>query len=160
MLGAYIGVIMDIIGIVRNLLFTELVKRGKSTKPYIVLFTFIIVLAGLITILLTWNTSVLKISSGWGVSIAFATALCIITSVLSVIAKTISTISFGINSPHVIRMLNIPAASCWFVYNLLFLSFTGAVNEIFSISSSVVGEIRHNKKPKPIKENQNLNQKN
>lgn len=147
MLGAYIGVIMDVIGIIRNLLFTELVRRKKSTKPYIVIFTIIIILAGVLTIIFTWNDSVNEIMKGWGVGFILATILCVVTSVLSVIAKTTSTISFGINSPHVIRVLNIPAASCWFVYNFLFRSFTGAVNEIFSISSSIIGEIRFRKKP-------------
>ena len=33
LLGAYTGMAMNVIGVVRNIVFTELVKRKKSTVP-------------------------------------------------------------------------------------------------------------------------------
>ena len=41
LLGAYAGMVMDLIGTVRNVIFTRVVQKGKSTKPYIILFSIL-----------------------------------------------------------------------------------------------------------------------
>lgn len=151
LLKAYVGMVMDLVGILRNVIFTVLVAKKKSTKLAIYLFSILVVISGLITIILSWGDTTVQLSKIWNINFTLATVFTVLLSVLSIIAKLISTISFGINNPHVIRLLNIPAASCWLLYNLINFSLTGAVNECFSIGSSIVGEIRF-KKPKENKQ--------
>ena len=147
LLKAYVGMVMDLVGILRNVIFTILVAKKKSTKFAIIFFSFLTVISGLITIILSWNDTTIQLTEIWKINFGLTTIFTVVLSVLSIIAKLISTISFGINNPHVIRLLNIPAASCWLLYNMLNFSLTGAINECFSIGSSIVGEIRF-KKPK------------
>ena len=49
LLGAYTGVAMNIIGSVRNLIFAALVKKGKSTTPWIIVFSVLTVVFGVLT---------------------------------------------------------------------------------------------------------------
>ncbi len=145
LLKAYVGVAMDAVGIIRNIVFTVLVAKNKNTKPAIWIFSFLVLLSGIITVLISWDETVLHLSKTWSIDTNFAIIFAISLSLLSICAKLISTISFGIDNPHVIRIMNIPAASGWLLYNLINLSLTGIINEAFSIGSSIVGEIRFKK---------------
>ncbi len=148
LLGAYVGMIMDLVGTIRNIIFAYLVKKEKSTKPYIVFFSILTVLLGLFTIVTTWSATVVTVSR-WSNNLKVATLLAVLISILSVGAKLISTIAYGIKSAHTIRMLNLPSCSCWIVYNLVCFSFTGVINELLTISSIIIAEIRFKeKKPK------------
>ena len=150
LLGAYVGMIMDFIGTIRNIIFAYLVKKEKSTKPYIIFFSLLTLALGIFTIVTTWSATIVTVSR-WSKNINVATLLAVIISILSVSAKLISTIAYGIKSTHTIRMLNIPSCSCWIIYNLVCFSFTGVLNEFFTISSIVIAEIRfREKKPKEI----------
>lgn len=150
LLKAYVGMVMDLVGILRNVVFTILVAKKKNTKFAIYLFAVLVLVSGLITIVLSWGDTTNQLTKIWNINFGLATVFTVLLSVLSIIAKLISTISFGINNAHTIRVLNIPAASCWLLYNLINFSLTGTINECFSIGSSIVGEIRF-KKPKENK---------
>jgi hypothetical protein len=147
LLGAYAGMVMDLIGTVRNVIFTRVVQKGKSTKPYIILFSILTFVLGVITIVTTWDKS-LQAVSRWSSNVTIATILVVLISVLSVSAKLLSTIAYGINNPHAIRMLNLPSSSCWIVYNLVVFSLAGIFNEILVISSIIIAEIRFKKDKK------------
>ena len=148
LLGAYVGMIMDLIGTIRNIIFAYLVKKEKSTTPYIIFFAILTVVLGMLTVIMTWSETI-KTVSVWSDNVKIATLIAVIISILSISAKLISTIAYGIKSAHTIRMLNIPSCSCWVVYNLVCLSFTGVVNEMLTISSIIIAEIRFKeKKPK------------
>ena len=116
-LKAYTGMAMDAIGIVRNLLFIFTVKNEKSTIPWIILFSSL--------------TLVLGVISFEG-----------IISLLAIVAKLLSCISYGIKSPRVIRMLNLPSSMCWLIYNALHFSLAGLMNEILVITSIIIAEFR------------------
>ncbi len=126
LLGAYTGAAMDGIGLVRNLLFILLVSKKQQTNIYIVLFCLITLGIGIYT----WE--------GW-------------LSIIAIVAKMISTIGYGIKSPHIIRLLNIPSNICWIVYNAIHLSIAGVVDAVFGIASAIIGEIRFNNKDKKLK---------
>ena len=159
LLGAFAGMVMDIIGTIRNIVFTSVVKRNKSTKPYIILFSIIIFLLGVSTIILTWNKSIEAVSR-WSSNVKVATVLAVAISIISIIAKLLSTVAYGINDPHSIRMLNLPTSACWIVYNAVVLSLAGVVNEILVISSIIIAEIRFKKDKKVIdKINNDLKEK-
>lgn len=116
-LKAYTGLAMDGIGIFRNLLFIFVVKSEKTTLPWIILFSSLTIALGVLT---------------------FEGAI----SLLAIVAKLLSCVSYGIKSPKVIRMLNLPSSACWLVYNTLHFTLAGILNEILVITSIIIAEIR------------------
>lgn len=138
LLGAYTGMVMDIIGSTRNIVFAQTVKNGKSTKNQIIFFSALTLILGVTSIVLTWDVS--KII--WTNNVKTATIIMIIVSITSVIAKLLTTVAYGIKNPHLIRMVNLPSCSLWLIYNIVVFSLAGILNEIMSIISIVVAEIR------------------
>ncbi len=126
LLGAYTGAAMDVIGIIRNVTFILLVRKGKSTTVGIVIFSIITVALGV----LSWEGYI---------------------SILAIFAKTITTVAYGIKNARVIRYFNLPSSSCWLVYNLISFSLAGVFNEIFVLCSIAIAEIRFILKQKKLK---------
>lgn len=146
LLGAFTGMVMDIIGVIRNFVFAYNVKKGKSNKWWIVLFCIITFVAGITTILLTWGATITALTR-WTDNATALTTLAVIISVLSILAKLLSTIGYGAKSAHAIRMINLPTFSMWVVYNFIAFSIAGIASDIMSIGSIIVAEIRFRKKP-------------
>ncbi len=141
LLHAYTGVVMEIIGWIRNFIFMHIVKKNKPTKFWIYFFSVVTFVLGTITIIFTWEKSLASVS--WLTSnFTIATVLTLGISVLSIVAKILSTIAYGINSAHKIRMLNLPSCSCWLVYNFIAYSLAGILNEIMCLISIAIAEIR------------------
>ena len=140
-LGAYAGMVMDLIGSFRNIIFSLNVKNKRSNKIPVIIFSSITAVAGILTIALTWNVSKIR----WTDNVKFATILMLIISALSIIAKLISTISYSIADPHKMRMLNIPSSTCWLVYNFVAFTLAGTLNEIMTLSSVLIAEFRFRK---------------
>ena len=147
MLSAYTGVVMEAIGWIRNLVFIYLVKKNVSTKPWIVFFSLVTVALGVTTIILSWNASIDAVGR-WTSDLSFATVLAVGISIISIIAKVLSTVAYGIDDAHKIRMLNIPTCSCWLVYNFVAFSLAGILNEIMTLCSVTVAEVRYSKTKK------------
>ena len=141
-LHAYTGVVMELVGWIRNILFIYLVKKNKPTFWWIVFFSAFTVATGLTTIILTWESSVISVK--WLTSDQnFAVLLTVAISVLSIIAKVLSTVAYGINDAHKIRMINLPTSSCWIVYNFVSFSLAGILNEAMTIISIMIAELRY-----------------
>ncbi len=134
LLGAYTGAAMDIIGIIRNVTFIFLVKKGKSTTVGIIIFSIITVALGVFS----WEGYI---------------------SILAIFAKTITTVAYGIKNARIIRMFNLPSSACWLVYNLISFSLAGVLNEVFVLCSIAVAEIRLALKNKKNKKIENIKQK-
>jgi hypothetical protein len=147
-LGAYTGMILDFIGIIRNFIFADNVKKGKNNKPWVIGFTIFTVVVGIVTIILTFNDLVLKmdrITSNYIVMIILAVTM----SVFSIIAKALTTIAYGLKDAHKLRCINFPASALWFIHNLTYFSISGVINEIFVMGSIIVAEVRFKKKKTP-----------
>ena len=144
-LGAYTGMIMDIIGSIRNIIFSSNVKNNRSNRNAVIVFSLLTAILGITTIVLTWDVSEIR----WTDNVKFATILMVFIGILSIIAKLLSTVAYSIKSPHTIRMLNIPSCSCWLIYNLVVFSIAGFVNEVMTICSIIIAEIRF-KKPNSV----------
>ena len=99
---------------------------------------------GLFTVIQTWDKTLVALSI-WKASQGVLVFLAVTVSVLSIIAKLISTIAYGFKNAHTIRMLNEPSCSCWIIYNFVCFSFTGVINELLTISSIIIAEIRFKK---------------
>ena len=146
MLGAFSGCVMDFIGVIRNFVFSYNVKKGRSNKWWVVLFCIITLVAGVSTIILTWSKT-LNVLTRWSSNSSIIIALAFYLSIVSVLAKIISTIGYGFKSPHAIRMINLPTFVMWISYNVFSLSLAGVASDTMSIASIIVAEIRY-RKPK------------
>ena len=150
MLGAFSGCVMDFVGVIRNFVFSYNVKKGRSNKWWVVLFCLITLVAGVSTIILTWSTT-LSVLTRWSSNSSTIIALALYLSIVSVLAKIISTIGYGFKSPHAIRMINLPTFVMWISYNVFSLSLAGVASDAMSICSIIVAEIRY-RKPKKQQE--------
>ena len=117
LLGAYTGMAMNIVGCVRNIIFTKQVEKGKSTTKCIVLFSILFFSFGLAT----WQGS---------------------KSVLIIIAKIISTIANGNKNTSFVRKTILITSTSWLVYNSLVFSIAGVLCEAFTLVSIIIGIIR------------------
>ena len=147
LLGAYTGMVMDLVGSVRNIIFSLNVKNKRSNKVPVIIFSCITAIAGILTIAFTWDVSKIR----WTNDLQFATILMVVISILSIIAKLISTIAYSINDPHKMRILNLPSSGCWLIYNFVAFTLAGTLNEIMTLSSVLIAEFRFRKdriKPK------------
>ena len=145
LLGAYTGMVMDLVGSIRNIIFSLNVKNKRSNKLPVIFFSLITVISGIVTIALTWDVSEIR----WTNNIKVATVLMVVISILSITAKLISTIAYSIGDPHKMRILNLPSSGCWIIYNFVAFTLAGIVNEIMTLSSIIIAEFRFRK----VKEN-------
>lgn len=146
-LGAWVGMVMDLIGCIRNVIFTYNVRSNKSNLFWIWFFSIFTFIAGVTTIALTWEKSI-GYASNWSTNADVILIVAVSISIISIVAKLLTTVAYGFKSPHVIRRLNIPSSACWIVYNVLAFSIAGAVSDLMSLASTIIAEIRYSKKQK------------
>ena len=117
LLGAWTGMAMNLIGCVRNMVFRRMVLHEKDTKWMRCVFSGIF----LLFVWLTWAGS---------------------KSLLTGFAKVVSTVAFGSSNLFLLRLLTFLTSTCWLIYNLSVGSYTGAVCEVLTLSSIIVGIVR------------------
>ena len=110
LLGAYTGVAMDLLGVGRNFLFAELVRRDKNTKPWILAFTAIFLIAGG----LTWQGPI---------------------SLFIIAAKLISNAGYGNKNTLILRLMSLLTSVFWLIYNAYVFTLAGILCEAFAIGS-------------------------
>lgn len=149
-LGAWVGMVMDLIGSIRNIIFTVNVQKGKSNKWWVVFFSVFTFVAGVITIITTWDKSI-GYASKWSNNESVVLVIAVSISIISIVAKLLTTIAYGFKDPHVIRMVNIPSNACWVVYNAVAFSIAGMINDCMCLVSIMIAEIRFRKERKQKK---------
>ena len=73
-------------------------------------------------------------------------SMTIIISVMSIVAKILSTIGYGKEDPKTIRALNYPSSSLWLVYNVISFSLSGIITEVLVLISLTIATIRYKDK--------------
>ena len=116
-IGAYSGAAVAAIAAFRELVF---LKRDPKKKGGIIWLPIFITVAVASTVL-TWNN-------------AFSLFTCL--------ASCIAVTSFFIGIPKLSRVLAFPVSLCMLTYDFASGSMAGVINEIFAITSSVIGIIR------------------
>jgi len=126
LLGAYTGAAMNLVSCIRNYIYCKNVEAGRSTRKWMFIFSIIIVAVGIVT----W-------SSFW--------------SLVPIFAKLLTTAAYGMRDPKKVRFLTLPSSLCWLLYNALYHSAGGVINEVFTTVSILVGIVRfdilHSEKP-------------
>ncbi len=116
-LGSYTGCVMNIIGSVRNMTFAKQVEKGKSTRKFQIIFSFLFFALGMCT----YNGFV---------------------SILVIIAKVVTTFAYSLKNTRYIRLLTIPTSTCWLIYNFYTNSTAGILCEAFTLISIISAIIR------------------
>lgn len=122
MLGAYEGMIGNLVGMTRSIAFSF---RGKSKLVDSIVCPIIFSLLACTGGLLTYTSP---------------------ASLLPMAAMMIS--SFVMWNPHTqqLRALTMPTSLMWLIYNVICNSYSGVVTEVFNLISIIIGLIRFRKK--------------
>ena len=114
LLGAWTAAVLDGISVIRNTLYTNFVKRGRSTTPVIIGFGLFVVITGIVTF------------DGW-------------LSLLPIAAKLLTTISYGMKNEKLLRFITLPSCIMWSIYNLQVGSLGGALGDTLTLVSLLIG---------------------
>lgn len=117
LLGAYSGALMDLIGIVRNLILMRTADDRKKQAIATSVFVVILTAAGIAT---------------WAGPI----------SLLAIIGKTFTTVAFGFRNPRILRALTIPSCILWAIYDVLTGSWAGMLYELLGLLSIIIAYVR------------------
>lgn len=123
LLGAYTGMAADLLGCLRNQIFTRQIAKGKKTTGSIAVFSLAFTLFGI----LTWEGP---------------------KSILVIFAKVLSTVAYGNENPTVVRTIILLTSSSWLIYNIYVFSLAGIACEVVTLVSLIVGIIRMDVLPK------------
>ena len=122
LLGAWTAVGMNLVGMIRTLLFRLREQRKWADQPvWPVIFVLLFWLAGLLA------------HESW-------------LGILPVIAMTIETIGLWMKNPRKLRLINLFPHPFWFTYNLIKGSWPGVLCEIFVLFSILVAIFRYDLK--------------
>ena len=116
--GSYTGMVMNIIGMVRTLLFYYEDKKWFRRYPFTVFFLALIIYIGIDT----WKN---------------------IYSLFPMLAMIDSTICLNIKKEKWFRIFNFPGSPLWLTYGIYSNSYSGIVGEIFTMTSIIIAIIRY-----------------
>ena len=117
LLGAYTGMAMNLVGCVRNIIFTKQVEKNKKTTISTVIFCVMFTVFGIAT----WQG---------------------LKSLLIIIAKVLSTVAYSNKNTTVVRGIILITSISWLIYNSFVFSIAGVLCEAVTIISVIVGIIR------------------
>lgn len=127
MLGAYMGGLLNAVGIVRALVFLN--KDKLKSEHWLWLLVFISVYV--ISYLLTFTVL--------GVRFTLTSA---IVEVLPLIGMTATTVAFRSKTSKTTRLLGLISSPSWLIYNIISLSIGAICCEALSLISIIVGFFR------------------
>ena len=119
-LGLLTPILMNVINVLRAVVFSQREKKWASGNYIPVLF----ILASVVTVIFTWDNA-------W--------------SLLPCIASVSATVGNWQTDTQRLRALTIPVCVCWFIYNMINHSIAGMANETFTLVSVIVGLARYRK---------------
>lgn len=133
LMGALVGMCMNIVGIMRAVVYANREKFRADRIAWLVLFTSLYVVSYILSFTV------------FGMEFTLRNAF---VELLPVIGMTATTISFRLQDAATIRRFGFISSPCWLTYNVVNFAIGGAVCEIFSLCSIVIGLIRYDLKPR------------
>ncbi len=133
LMGALVGMCMNIVGIMRAIVYSNGGKFRADRLFWLILFTSLFVLSYVLTFAV------------FGTPLTLRSA---VIELLPVIGMTATTISFRLQNAAAIRKFGFISSPCWLTYNIVNVAIGGAVCEIFSLCSIVIATIRYDLKPR------------
>lgn len=123
LLGAYAGALLNIISVIRNLIFYQKDKKWARSVWWIPAFS----LAGAVIIAFTWDG---------------------LKCLLPLFGVMATTVSFFMTDANKLRCLSLIASPLWLVYDALNGSYFGTATEVFCIVSIIIALIRYSRPTK------------
>ena len=123
LLGAYTGLALDIVGVLRDVVFYNKDKKWASSNWWTVFWAAAMIVVGIFTY------------QNW-------------MSLFMMAAMPLNTVLFSFTKPKLVRTTILISSPLLLVYNILTGSIGGVINELFTEISSVVGIIRYDIKKK------------
>lgn len=133
MLGATIGALMNGIGFIRAIIFSNKDKFHTEHIGWLIGFIVAFALMYPATFLLFHKE---------------VTATNLILELLPVIGMCAGTVGYHLKEAAHVRKLALIGSPCWLIYNIFNGAIGGALCEIFSLVSVVVGMLRYDRKKK------------
>ena len=110
LLGAYTGAAIAVIGIFREFVFIKQDKKSVKNKGWLIFF----ICCSFVSSVFTWKN-----------------VFCIFPEAASII----SVISFWKSNPNLTRLLGIIICVCMLIYDIIYCSYIGIVNELLTLVS-------------------------
>lgn len=131
LLGAWTGGILNCIGLIRAIVFSQRDHKWASGKHWIALFIGASILFYII------NITVFMPGKEF---------LFYLIEVLPVLAMGASTLAFYMTDAGKVRAFSLMSSPLWLIYNIVNRSIGGALTETFAIISIFIGMLRHDRK--------------
>ena len=111
--GAYTGALIDAASGGRNFLYHKFTEKGKSTLPVILIFSAVVIGLGV---------------GSWAG----------IISLLPILAKLITTVSYGIKNERLLRYITFPSCILWIAYNGVIGAWEGMIADSLAVISILI----------------------
>lgn len=136
MLGAYTGGLLNFIGMIRSAVFLNGERLNAKHPLWLVGFEAAYVASYVLTFAV------------FGKELS---ALNVVLEFLPLVGMTATTVSFRMNEARNVRALGLVSSPSWLIYNIFNKAVGGAVCEIVSLVSIIVGILRHDLKRTNVK---------
>lgn len=127
MLNAYMGALLNAVGIVRAIVFLHKDKLKSDHILWLLFFILVYVLSYIFTFTVLGKE---------------LTALNALVEVLPVIGMTATTFAFRSKTAKTTRLLGLVSSPSWLIYNVVSLSIGAICCEVFSLISIIIGFFR------------------
>ena len=133
LLGAVVGGLLNVVGVIRALIFLFPRKINPSHPAW---------LFGFIGVYLTFYVLSFAV---FGVKVTPANLLI---ELLPIIAMTLSNVGYMLGSSRAVRKLGLAASPMWLTYNVYYQSIGAIICEVVCLVSILVGIYRHDRTEK------------
>ena len=131
MLDAVVGAIMNLIGVIRAVIYLKKDRFRADHILWLIGFTLLYIASYILTFTVLGSEF---------------TAKNAILEILPVIGMLATTISYRLQSAKSIRAYGLVSSPAWLIYNIAALSWGAIVCEAFTLVSIFVGIFRHDKR--------------
>ena len=123
LLGGYTGMATNLVSCGTNGVYAYRINRKKTTLPFQIAFCFLFIGIGILT---------------WGGP----------ASLLAMTAKVMTTVCYGVKNTGVIRKVNLITYPLWLVYDIIYFSIGGIINDIILAVAAIIAIARFDIKKK------------
>lgn len=131
LLGATVGAILNLIAVIRAIMFLFSKKLNTSHPLWLIVF------------IVSYVTVYILTFTVFGTKPTFVNLLI---EILPVIGMTALSVGFMFEDSSKVRMLGLVSSPAWLIYNIYYLSVGAIVCESLSLVSIFIGMLRHDKR--------------
>jgi len=131
MLGAYIGAVLNVVGVVRALLFLKRDKFHTDNIPWLILFCSL------------YLTSYVLNFTVFGKQPTFGN---LVIECLPVVGMVSTHLAYRYNSAKIIRRFGLVSGCAWLIFNIASVAIGAILCEVFSVISIFIAMVRFDRR--------------